>query len=97
MKPIDVTVPLDPDIPHFPGDTAFSLELAARGESPAAFERRCILASPRSNTPGILTRRALPKPGALLLPGALGATPDFHHGLLRPADGAPTRGVLRKS
>jgi hypothetical protein len=26
MKPIDVTVPLDPDIPDFPGDSAFSLE-----------------------------------------------------------------------
>ena len=36
------------------------------------------------NGPGllcILTRRALPKPGALLLPGALGATRDLHHGL----------------
>jgi hypothetical protein len=32
----------------------------------------------------------LPKPGALLLPGALDATPDFHHGLLCPAaDGSP--------
>jgi len=26
MKPIAVTVPLDPDIPDSPGDTAFSLE-----------------------------------------------------------------------
>src|ERR1700730_18617476 len=57
---------------------------AAHGESPAAFGRRCIppgCVAPRSNTPGILARRALPKPGALLLPGAPGATPDFHHGL----------------
>ena len=56
--------------------------LAARGESPAAFGRRCIPpggVAPRSNTPGILTRRALPS-GRI---AALGATPDFHHGLLR--------------
>src|SRR5712691_7468679 len=34
--------------------------------------------APRSNTPGILGRRALPS-GRL---ARLGATPDFHHGLL---------------
>src|SRR6202051_2194431 len=58
-----------------------SWPLAARGESPAAFGRRCIppgFVAPRSNTPGILTRRALPV-GRI---AALGATPDFHHGLL---------------
>src|SRR5439155_12615441 len=56
--------------------------LAARGESLAAFDGRCIPAgrvAPRSNTPGILGRRALPA-GRL---ARLGATPDFHHGLLR--------------
>src|SRR5436309_5118782 len=56
--------------------------LAARGESLAAFDGRCIPAGcvvPRSNTPGILGRRALPA-GRL---ARLGATPDFHHGLLR--------------
>src|SRR5436190_10314100 len=56
-------------------------QLAARSESLAAFDRRCIPAgcvAPRSNTPGILGRRALP-PGRL---AGLGATPDFHHGLL---------------
>src|SRR5205809_2642504 len=55
--------------------------LAARGETPAAFGRRCIPAgcvAPRSNTPGILARRALPS-GRI---AALGATLDFHHGLL---------------
>ena len=54
---------------------------AARGESPAAFGRRCIPAggvAPSSNTPGILGRRALP---AWRL-AALGATLAFHHGLL---------------
>ena len=54
---------------------------AARGESLAAFDGRCIPAgcvAPRSNTPGILGRRALPA-GRL---ARLGATPDFHHGLL---------------
>src|SRR5206468_5916589 len=55
--------------------------LTARGETPAAFGRRCIPAgcvAPRSNTPGILARRALPA-GRI---AALGATLDFHHGLL---------------
>src|SRR5436189_4432933 len=55
--------------------------LAARGETPAAFGRRCIPAgcvAPRSNTPGILARRALPS-GRI---AALGATLEFHHGLL---------------
>src|SRR5947207_4267612 len=67
---------------------------AARGESLAAFDERCIPAPPQrgcrvgdpgaggvappSNTPGILSRRALPA-GRL---ARLGATPDFHHGLL---------------
>src|SRR5881396_4229411 len=56
----------------------------ARGESLAAFDGRCIPAgcvAPRSNTPGILGRRALPA-GRL---ARLGATPDFHHGLLERA------------
>ena len=59
--------------------------LTARGESPAAFGRRCIPAgcvAPRSNIPDILTRRALPA-GRI---AALDATPDFHHGLLTPAE-----------
>ena len=55
--------------------------LAARGGSPAAFEWRCIpldgVAS-RSNTAGILSRRALPN-GRIAI---LGATRDFRHGLL---------------
>jgi hypothetical protein len=57
------------------------LTLAARGETPAAFGRRCIPAdcvAPPSNIPDILGRRAL-SAGRL---AALGATPDFHHGLL---------------
>jgi hypothetical protein len=60
---------------------AATRDLAARGETPAAFGRRCIPAgcvAPRSNTPGILARRALPS-GRI---AALGATLDFHHGLL---------------
>src|SRR6266550_5045934 len=63
--------------------------LAARGETPAAFGRRCIPAgcvAPRSNTPGILARRALPS-GRI---AALGATLDFHHGLLE-------EGVMNRS
>jgi hypothetical protein len=70
--------------------------LAARGESPAAFDGRCIPAgcvAPPSNTPGILGRRALPA-GRL---ARLGATPAFHHGLLDrcPVSGAdlPQRGL----
>src|SRR5438034_4066830 len=58
---------------------------AARGETPAAFGRRCIPAdcvAPPSNMLNILSRRAL-SAGRL---AGLGATPDFHHGLLsRPA------------
>ena len=64
---------------------AVSKALAARGESLAAFDGRCILAgcvAPPLNTPGILGRRALP---ARRL-ARLGATPHFHHGLL----GRPT-------
>ena len=55
--------------------------LAARGESLAAFDGRCIpsgCVAPPSNTPGILGRRAL----LAGRPARLGATPDFHHGLL---------------
>src|SRR5438105_8150469 len=55
--------------------------LPARGESLAAFDERCIptgCVAPRSNTPGILGRRALPAERL----ARLGATPDFHHGLL---------------
>jgi hypothetical protein len=52
-----------------------------RDESLDAFDGRCIPArgvAPPSNTPGILRRRAL-RSGRL---ARLGATPDFHHGLL---------------
>src|ERR1700730_6620216 len=55
--------------------------IAARGESPTAFGQRCIPpggVAPPSNTPGILGRRALPA-GRI---AGLGATRDFHHGLL---------------
>jgi glutaminyl-peptide cyclotransferase len=68
--------------------------LAARGESPSAFDRRCIPASTptrlprrgprargvaqRSNIPDILAFRAL-RSGRI---GGLGATTHFHHGLL---------------
>ena len=58
--------------------------LAARGESPAAFGGRGILSgggAPRSNMPNILPRHALP---ARRL-AHLGATRDFHHGLLAAA------------
>jgi hypothetical protein len=69
-----------------PGAGPRCRSLAARGESLAAFDERCIPASgvaPPSNTPGILSRRALPA-GRL---ARLGATPDFHHGLLVPDTG----------
>ena len=65
----------------FPVYDFFFPGLAARGESPLAFDEREILAAcvaPPSNTGGILSRRALP---ARRL-ARLGATPDFHHGLL---------------
>src|SRR5687767_111890 len=63
--------------------------LAARGETPAAFGRRCIppgCVAPSSNTPGILGRRALPA-GRLT---GLGATLAFHHGLLAQGPQPPT-------
>src|SRR5437762_12072611 len=82
--------------------------LAARGATPSAFERRCIppgRVAPPSNTPGIatpprkpraagapvLSRRALPA-GRL---ARLGATPDFHHGLLRVSKGTEERTKVR--
>ncbi len=55
--------------------------LAARGKSPAAVGQRCIppdCVARRSNTPGMLAPRALPAGRS----ATLGATPDFHHGLL---------------
>jgi putative PIN family toxin of toxin-antitoxin system len=74
-----------------------STTLTARGETPTAFGapsaaaalgtpfgRRCIPAdcvAPPSHIPDMLGRRALSS-GRL---AALGATPDFHHGLLTPA------------
>jgi mono/diheme cytochrome c family protein len=57
------------------------LAVAARGERPAAFDRRCIPAdcvAPPSNIPDILGRRPL-SAGRL---AGLGATPDVHHGPL---------------
>ena len=54
---------------------------AVRGESPAAFDRRCIppgFVASRSHTAGIPPRRVLPDRRI----ASLGATPDFHHGLL---------------
>src|SRR6267143_4952711 len=62
-------------------ESLLTAPLAARGESLAAFDGRCIPAgcvAPPSNTPGILGRHALPT-GRL---ARLGATPDLHHGLL---------------
>src|SRR5437773_6249770 len=86
--------------------------LAARGETPAAFGRRCIPAdcvAPPSNIPDIAPHRAqdarwgsrsavvaphrrgphgadcAPWGGSAGRLAALGATPDFHHGLLAMA------------
>src|ERR1700692_4122441 len=66
---------------------------AARGESPAAFERRCIPpggVAPPSNIPDILGRHALPS-GRLRV---LGATPDFPHGLRAARGGLSEAGIL---
>src|SRR5438093_3178481 len=73
-------------IPGAPAGQACRAALTARGESLAAFDERCIPSggvAPPSNTPGILSRRALPV-GRL---ARLGATPDFHHGLLKERRG----------
>src|SRR5712671_4537112 len=93
--------------------TATMPDLAARGESLAAFDGRCIPAgcvAPRSNTPGIAPHRAqdarwgprssvvaplrrgphgadcAPWGGSAGRLARLGATPHFHHGLLRSAN-----------
>src|SRR5438093_3345704 len=76
-------------IPGAPAGQACRAALTARGESLAAFDERCIPSggvAPPSNTPGILSRRALPA-GRL---ARLGATPDFHHGLLTGGAGSRT-------
>ena len=59
--------------------------LAARGASPAACDRRRVspgCVAPRSNTAGLLPRRALPN-GRVI---GLAATLDLHHELLAPRD-----------
>jgi len=59
--------------------------LAARGASQSAFDRRCIpprCVAQRSNIPDILAFRAL-RSGRI---DGLGATTDFHHGLLDAAE-----------
>ena len=70
---------------HSAGSTVGVTALTVRGESPAAFDRRCIppgaalgIVHDGSNTPGILPPHAWR--GARL--GGLGARRDFHHGLL---------------
>ena len=71
-----------PESNRAPDSTVRDAGLAARGESPTAFGRRCIpsgCVAPPSNIPDILGRHALP---ARRL-ARLGATPDFHHGLCR--------------
>ena len=103
---------------------AFVAAVAARGESLAAFDGRCILdppqrgyrvgdpgagcVAPRSNIPDILGR---PHPNALenarrgprgrALPSRrlarLGATPDFHHGLLEMTRASTSRGSHREA
>src|SRR5713226_2555245 len=78
-------------------NTGVTADIAARGATPSAFERRCIPSPPQrgcrvggpgsgcvappSNIPDILGRRALPY-GRI---AALGATMDLHHGPLEPS------------
>src|SRR5713226_1470598 len=64
-------------------NTGVTADIAARGATRSAFERRCIpsgCVAPPSNIPDILGRRALPD-GRI---AALGATMDLHHGPLEP-------------
>ncbi len=78
--------------------------LAARGESPAACDRRCISASAAlgivqdgPHTAGIFPRRALRWATAALVQRGLGASLDFHHGPLgvTPASSADLVRVRR--
>ena len=67
-------------LPTYRVNAGTVFDLAARGESPAAFDRRCIppdYVAPRSNTAGIFPRHALS--GERIT--GLGATRDPHHGL----------------
>ena len=84
-RPLPAPVCRDPDD---------DVVLAARGgESPAAFDRRCIptaSVAPRSNTAGMLPRRALSS-GRI---AGLGATRDFHDGLLATAVAAAADRVV---
>ena len=71
---------------QLPPSSRVSDVLAARGKSPAAFDRRYIppdYVAPRSPTDGVLPRRALPDRRNT----GLGGTLDFHHGLLDTIDG----------
>ena len=66
--------------------------LAARGESSPAFGRRFIQPTcgvPRSSTAGVLPRHALQGPGTAPISTTLGATQDFHRGLLAVAAELP--------
>ena len=70
--------------------------LAARGGSPPAFDRRCIPprdVAPPSNIPDIFGRLAL-RTGRI---AGLGATTDFHHGLLGPEPSVNAPGFPRKA
>ena len=91
--------PPAPPVSSLSFSIAAAAGLPARGESPAAFDRRCIppwaalgVVHDGSNTPGICPPRALPWATAISVQRGLGATRDFHHGLLDPdlVDGAVT-------
>ena len=79
---------VDPATPHARGfyrTCAADWVVAARDESPAAFDRRCIPSdgvAPRSNTAGIFSRRTLSAGRST----DLGGTRDSHHGLLTERD-----------
>ncbi len=87
LRTMRLNDPQDIAVESCPAPGTSRTHLTARGESPPAFDRRCIppgCVAPRSHTAGIFPRRALSDRRIT----GLGATRDFHHGLL---GGCPQR------
>ena len=91
---VEVVDPATPRARGFCRTCAADWLVAARDESPAAFDRRCIPSdgvAPRSNTAGIFSRRVLSAGRST----GLGATGDSHHGLQTPERDDEPAGAAR--
>ena len=99
---VEVVDPATPRARGFCSTCAADWSLAARGESPAAFDRRYIPQGRRwasgsegSNTAVIFSRRAVCWPSAASITMGLGATRDSHHGLQTTERDDETGGAAR--